>query len=106
MIERIRDILSRYNEVKQVTIATKFLEVTEGNLREVGINWSASRGRDSVTTPVRSIAETFAVGAGPGNTGVLIAAGSTTTKQIPINRNKITMDLIYFLSEKKNNINL
>lgn len=84
MIERIRDILSRYNEVKQVTIATKFLEVTEGNLREVGINWSARRARDSVTTPNRSIAETFAVGAGPGNTGVLIAAGSTTTKQIPI----------------------
>jgi general secretion pathway protein D len=82
-LQRIRDILSRYNEVKQVTIETKFLEVTEGNLREVGINWTAGRARDRVVTPNRSIAEAFAVGAGPGNVGVLIAAGSTTSNVVP-----------------------
>jgi general secretion pathway protein D len=82
-LQRIRDILSRYNEVKQVTIETKFLEVTEGNLREVGINWTAGRARDSVVTSNRSISEAFTVGGGSGNKGVLIAAGSTTTNVVP-----------------------
>ncbi len=96
MIEKIRDVLSRYNDVKQVTIETKFLEVTQGDLREVGFNWGGAqidangsatnkiRGRDAIRTPNRSIADTFTVGSGTSNQGLLIAAGATTTQSVNV----------------------
>lgn len=39
-IERIRNILNRYNDVRQVEIEAKFMEVQEGALEELGVNWS------------------------------------------------------------------
>lgn len=41
-IEKVRRILFRYNEVMQVEIEAKFMEVNQGNLREMGFNWSVS----------------------------------------------------------------
>jgi general secretion pathway protein D len=41
-IDRIRAILNRYNDVKQVEIETKFMEVQEGALDELGVAWSVS----------------------------------------------------------------
>ncbi|HEY8933546.1 MAG TPA: secretin and TonB N-terminal domain-containing protein, partial [Rariglobus sp.] len=41
-IERIRNILNRYNDVRQVEIEAKFMDVQEGALEELGVNWSAS----------------------------------------------------------------
>lgn len=38
-LERIRNILNRYTDVKQVEIEAKFLEVQEGSLEELGFNW-------------------------------------------------------------------
>jgi general secretion pathway protein D len=38
-IEKIRNILNRYDNVKQVEIEAKFMEVQEGALEEVGVNW-------------------------------------------------------------------
>jgi general secretion pathway protein D len=43
-IERIRNILSRYNDVRQVEIESKFMDVTEGALDELGIDWSTAVG--------------------------------------------------------------
>ena len=42
-IERIRNILARYNDVRQVEIESKFMEVQEGALDELGVQWSLSR---------------------------------------------------------------
>lgn len=42
-IERIRNILNRYTDVKQVEIATRFMEVSEGALDELGFNWGMSQ---------------------------------------------------------------
>ena len=42
-IERIRNILSRYNDVRQVEIESKFMEVQEGALEELGVKWNLSR---------------------------------------------------------------
>ncbi len=42
-VERIRNILNRYNDVRQVEIEAKFMEVQEGALDELGVNWSVSR---------------------------------------------------------------
>lgn len=42
-IERIRNILARYNDVRQVEIEAKFIEVQEGSLDELGVQWGLSR---------------------------------------------------------------
>jgi general secretion pathway protein D len=42
-IERIRNILARYNDVRQVEIESKFMEVQEGALEELGVTWNLSR---------------------------------------------------------------
>ncbi|MEM9159440.1 MAG: type II secretory pathway, component PulD [Verrucomicrobiota bacterium] len=38
-LERIRNILNRYTDVKQVEIEAKFLEVKEGVIEELGFDW-------------------------------------------------------------------
>jgi general secretion pathway protein D len=43
-LERMRTILRNYNEVKQVEIEAKFLEVSQGDLQELGFDWRASQG--------------------------------------------------------------
>ena len=43
-LERMRVILRNYNEVKQVEIETKFLEVQQGDLEELGFDWTVSDG--------------------------------------------------------------
>ena len=42
-LERMRTILRNYNEVKQVEIEAKFLEVSQNDLEEVGFDWTGSR---------------------------------------------------------------
>ncbi len=42
-VERIRNILARYNDVRQVEIESKFMEVKEGALEELGVTWNLSR---------------------------------------------------------------
>ena len=42
-VERIRNILARYNDVRQVEIESKFMEVQEGSLEELGVKWNLSR---------------------------------------------------------------
>ncbi|MCH6257041.1 hypothetical protein MLD52_10815 [Puniceicoccaceae bacterium K14] len=53
-LERIRNILNRYTDVKQVEIEAKFLEVEEGALDELGFDWFVSEdgalGGDGVAT--------------------------------------------------------
>lgn len=42
-LERIRNILNRYNDVRQVEIEAKFMEVQEGALEELGVQWNVNR---------------------------------------------------------------
>jgi general secretion pathway protein D len=39
-LERIRNILARYHDVRQVEIEAKFMEVQDGALEELGVNWN------------------------------------------------------------------
>lgn len=43
-LDKIRTILLRFSEVKQVEIESKFMEVNQGALKELGFNWSVNRG--------------------------------------------------------------
>jgi general secretion pathway protein D len=40
-IDKIRNILNRYDNVKQVEIEAKFMDVAQGALDEMGVNWGA-----------------------------------------------------------------
>lgn len=42
-LERIRNILARYSDVRQVEIEAKFMEVQDGALEELGVNWSVGK---------------------------------------------------------------
>ncbi|MDA0346037.1 MAG: hypothetical protein O3C43_01535 [Verrucomicrobia bacterium] len=59
--ERIRNILNRYDEVRQVEIEAKFLEVAQGDLSELGLQWSAisSDLAQTVASSNRSIVNAF-----------------------------------------------
>jgi general secretion pathway protein D len=47
-LERMRVILRNYNEVKQVEIESKFLEVQQGDLDELGFDWTVGDGRQLI----------------------------------------------------------
>lgn len=60
-IERLRTILRNYNETKQVEIETKFLEVSQNDLDELGFHWgigSNKTGEDwRVASNLRSLSD-------------------------------------------------
>ncbi|MFP4260745.1 MAG: type II secretory pathway, component PulD [Opitutales bacterium] len=49
-LERMRNILRNYNEVKQVEIETKFLEVSQNDLEEFGVQWGIKGGGQPLVT--------------------------------------------------------
>jgi general secretion pathway protein D len=61
-LERMRVILRNYNEVKQVEIETKFLEVQQGDLDELGFDWNVSKdGTTIFEFAPRSLSDAFGV---------------------------------------------
>ncbi|MDD3181042.1 MAG: hypothetical protein PHQ04_11950 [Opitutaceae bacterium] len=42
-LDRIKNILARYSKVRQVEIESKFMEVQEGALEELGVQWNLAR---------------------------------------------------------------
>ena len=60
-LERMRVILRNYNEVKQVEIESKFLEVAQNDLDELGFYWDVSKGKNLVftTNPNRALTGAF-----------------------------------------------
>jgi len=64
-LERIRNILNRYTDVKQVEIEAKFLEVQEGAIEELGFDWTVGTQNNTGTeetyrSSLRSLADTQA----------------------------------------------
>lgn len=98
-MERIRNILARYSDVRQVEIEAKFMEVQDGALEELGVNWNVAKKSTqhsgaSVTNYAssnRSLADAFSSNA-TGTQGAIVrpavdpiqttttdSAGNTTT---------------------------
>ncbi len=68
-LERIRNILNRYTDVKQVEIEAKFLEIQEGALEELGFDWLVDENAPGQTGDevYRSSMRTLANAAAPAN---------------------------------------
>jgi general secretion pathway protein D len=78
-ISRIRNILNRYNEVRQVEIEAKFLDVAEGVLEELGIDWKVtSSNGDIYNSNYRTLSQAFSPGSN-GNAGQIVIPNSTSS---------------------------
>lgn len=57
-LERIRNILNRYNDIRQVEIEAKFMEVQEGTLDELGVNWNVATKATQLNAGARALYQT------------------------------------------------
>ncbi|MDR0428670.1 MAG: hypothetical protein LBG86_01385, partial [Puniceicoccales bacterium] len=53
-LKHVRQILSRYEQIKQVEIETKFIEIQEGTLDELQFRWSATNDHGTLQTGTTS----------------------------------------------------
>jgi len=77
-LDRIRNILTRYNDVRQVEIEAKFMEVQAGALDELGVRWSLTdRGTKQAyfSSQNRSLADAFTATSG-GQSGSIVTQGA------------------------------
>lgn len=87
-LEKMRNILRRYDQTKQVEIEAKFIDVIQGNLDELGFNWSVSSasGRNSMSSGNQDLNAIFATNTQDssivvdrsGGTPLTVPAGSPT----------------------------
>jgi len=71
-LERMRIILRNYNEVKQVEIEAKFLEVSQNDLEEVGFDWNVSN-----TNSLGIVNRAFVMGDNTASVGSAALGGNT-----------------------------
>jgi general secretion pathway protein D len=72
-LERMRTILRNYNEVKQVEIEAKFLEVSQTDLDEVGFDWTvtSASGNQVFDFSGRSLSDAFSVDTGSSSINIV-----------------------------------
>jgi len=86
-LERMRTILRNYNEVKQVEIEAKFLEVSQNDLDEVGFDWTGGHSLSGSTydqqfsTQGRNLNSAFSAGTEESSIRIE-TTGSTTTNLV------------------------
>jgi len=90
-LERIRNILRRYSDIKQVHIESKFIEVSESSLNELTTNLRLSQTVGGVQTiraqtNLRSVNDVFgsATVASPGTISVAGITGTTIVNGNPV----------------------
>lgn len=79
-LDRVRNILRRYSDIKQVHIETKFIEVSENSLNELGANWRITdplSGAIRAQTNLRSVNGVFG-SSSTARSGSITTAGVTT----------------------------
>jgi general secretion pathway protein D len=79
-LERIRNILTRYNDVRQVEIEAKFMEVQQGALEELGVQWNLA----TKTTQRNAAQAAYTTGDGINRTLADAFRNATTSQQISI----------------------
>jgi len=92
-LEKLRNILRRYDQPKQVEIEAKFLDVLQGNLDELGFNWSvtSASGRNMASTNLQGLSDVFSLNDQSSNITIdrSVTAtgpgGTTVTTSVPTN---------------------
>ena len=85
-LEKVRRILLRYNEVKQVEIEAKFMEVNQGDLKELNFNWKVSKGEQTLFSSANRNLVTSVSTSGTGKETMIYnadpTAGQTSTTPV------------------------
>jgi general secretion pathway protein D len=100
-LERMRTILRNYNEVKQVEIEAKFLEVSQNDLEEVGFDWTVQsrNGEEAFVFNPTTLGGRFGVASGDSEIVLKTSVGDVvpviTTERFPFGAPNIsnTIDL-------------
>jgi general secretion pathway protein D len=79
-LERIRNILARYNDVRQVEIEAKFMEVQQGALEELGVQWNLA----NKATQLNAAEARYTTGNGVTRSLADAFRNTTSTQQISI----------------------
>lgn len=79
-LERIRNILNRYHDVRQVEIEAKFMEVQEGALEEIGVQWNLA----TKVTQRNAAPASYGTGDGINRTLAHAFRNATSSQQISI----------------------
>jgi general secretion pathway protein D len=79
-LERIGNILARYRDVRQVEIEAKFMEVQQGALDELGVQWNLA-GR---STPLKGTDSRYTTGVGINRSLAEAFRNATSNQQISI----------------------
>lgn len=87
-LERIRNLLNRYTDVKQVEIEAKFLEIQEGALDELGFDWLVNEN------PAGSSPDTWTDEVYQGSMRTLASAAAPTNASSAILVNNEVVDNI------------
>ena len=80
-LERVRNILNHYKDLRQVEIEAKFMEVQQGALDELGVQWNIATQASRAGSNSRS---SYATGGGITRTLSDAFKNATTTQQISI----------------------
>ena len=79
-LERIRNILIRYHDVRQVEIEAKFMEVQQGALEELGVQWRLA----TKATQLNAAQAVYTSGQGINRSLAEAFRNATTSQQISI----------------------
>jgi len=79
-LERIHNILARYHEVRQVEIEAKFMEVQQGALEEIGVQWHVA----TTAAQQGGAQAVYTTGNGVNRTLAEAFKNATTAQQISI----------------------
>ena len=78
-LEKIRNILRNFDQTRQVRIHSKFLEVRQGDLDDMGIRWNATSGDNDffdTTSNLRTLDNMSSIPT--GNTGAILRTQTST----------------------------
>ncbi len=79
-LTRIRNILARYRDVRQVEIEAKFMEVQQGALEELGVQWNLA----TKATQLNGTDARYSTGGGVNRTLAEAFRNATSSQQISI----------------------
>jgi general secretion pathway protein D len=93
-LDRVKNIIRRYSDIKQVHIEAKFIEVEQKMLNELGVNWNLSPTGSPLSnsntfsaaganTNLRSVSDVFKNNDGSGKS-LTITSGTPLTDPAPI----------------------
>ena len=91
-LERIRNILNRYHEVRQVEIEAKFMEVQQGALEELGVQWNIAKKatqqsgatKSDYRTGNRSINDAFSFQGGTQSLQISSPGTTSVVNDVPV----------------------